>query len=367
MANLFADGVEINIEEGKWRLYNTEGANSLSPFFYVIRGTGLMNYVSRFGETRGLPGDVLSADYVQAVVVGFDEKVKRWRLGVQVQLRENEKPRFIELVHWPQGDDEQYATESHRAGKVLAEYLECPLKLYNVKNGNTTQGEGQTLKRTTGPLSTQQVDLDLHRVKLRAERVQLPISQDGLWIGGARNGISMRIPRAADAAAPGEETPVYNQCVINKDSHTVRLMPPSLLGGILGPAGRTIKFDAIQHVELRHVVLQKPSMVKEEDGLAVDLTQNNHLYSIYLTLGNEAVLLAQLRYAPRAVMAPQRVKAKTLIDGDYNVEQQMAYLRQQQHDQQRHDKIVEFMDSAAFVVAAAVDRPLVKTDEDDLR
>ncbi len=367
MANLFADGVEINIEEGKWRLYNTEGANSLSPFFYVIRGTGLLNYVSRFGESRGLPGDVLAADYVQAVVVGFDDKIKRWRLGVQVLLKEGEKPRFVELVHWPQGDDEQYATESHRSGHVLADYLECPLKLYNVKNGNNAQGEGRTPKRTTGPLSAQQVDLDLHRVKLRAERIQLPITQDGLWIGSARNGISMRIPRSADSGVPGEEAPVYNQCIINKDTQTVRLMPPSLLGGILGPAGRTIKFEAIRHVELRHAVIQKPSMMKDEDRLAVDLTQNSHVYTIYLTLGNEAVLLAQLQHTPKAEMAPQRVKAKTLVDNDYNVEQQMAYLRQQQQEQQQHDKISEFMDSASFVIAAAVNRPLIKIDLDDLR
>lgn len=368
MANLFADGVEINIEEGKWRLYNTAGANSLSPFFYVIRGTRLLNYVSRFGEARGLPGDVMAADYVQAVVVGFDEKIKRWRLGIQVVFKEGEKPRFIELVHWPEGEDEQYAVDSHRAGHVLAEYIGCPLKLFNVKKVTTAvQAEGRATKSSTGPLMPrQQIDLDLHRVRLRAERIGLPISQGGVAISSIRNGISIRIPKSADAPQPGEEIPVYNQCIVNKDTHTVRLMPPSLLGGFLGPAGRTIPFDAIKNVELRHSVIQKTQVEKDDGGLAVDLTQSSHLYAIYLTLNEEALLLTQMRHTPKSEIAQHRVKVKTLTDGDYNVEQQMAYLRLQQQEQQQHDKLAEFMESAAFVIAAAVDRPLVKSDLDDL-
>ena len=106
MATLFADGVEISIEDGHWRLYNTEGANSLSPFFDALRGTGLINYVVGFGASRGLPGNVLATDYVKAIVVGFDERQRRWTLGLHIQQQPAEKPRFVELVHWPDGDSE---------------------------------------------------------------------------------------------------------------------------------------------------------------------------------------------------------------------------------------------------------------------
>ncbi len=113
MTTLFADDIEINIEEGHWRLFKLQGANSLHPFFDALRGSGLIEYATAFGDARGLPGTVLAGDYVKAVVVGFDERYNRWTLGLHVQTQLDEKARFIELVHWAAGDDEKFGSESH--------------------------------------------------------------------------------------------------------------------------------------------------------------------------------------------------------------------------------------------------------------
>src|ERR1041385_8668179 len=165
MATLFADGVEISIEDGHWRLYNIDGPNSLSPFFDTIRGTGLINYVSGFGASRGLPGTVLATDYVKAVVVGFDERRARWTLGLHIQEQPAEKPRFVELVHWPTGEDEQHGIESHQAGRILAEYTACPLKLFGVKKTPLVNSAGDKRATITGP------QVPHHRHDIEVQRV----------------------------------------------------------------------------------------------------------------------------------------------------------------------------------------------------
>src|SRR5258708_39622257 len=112
MANLFADNVEISIQDGQWRLFNIEGPNSITPFFYTVRGMGLLYYTTSFGAARRLPGDMMSADFVRAVVVGYDERANRWTLGLHVSMKGDEQPRFVELVHWPIGDSPDNGTNS---------------------------------------------------------------------------------------------------------------------------------------------------------------------------------------------------------------------------------------------------------------
>ncbi len=365
MTTIMADKVEINIEDGKWRLYNLEGANSLSPFFYTVRGTRLLYYVVRFGEARQLPGDVLSADYVKAVVVGFDEKSKRWLLGLQVQLTETEKPRFVELVHWPEGDEEQAGADGHKAGRILAEYIGCPLKLFGVKKATAAQSTATgTLPRVTGPLEPhRRVDIEPQRARLKAEAIPLPISAGGLWLGAMRNGYTLRISKEAEQSKEPGEAPAYNQCVIDKESQTVRLMPQTgLLGAFLGPQGRSIKFSEVRNVELRHSLLHESSTRKDEDGLDVDITKTKELFGIYLTLADESLLLAQLQHVATSELTRHRAKTKTLMDGDFNAENEMAYLRLHQREQKRHDEAVEFTESTAYVIAGAINRPLVKTE-----
>jgi hypothetical protein len=364
MVTIIAEGVEINIEEGKWRLYNLQGSNSLSPFFYTVRGTRLLNYVARFGEPRGLPGTVLSGDYVRSVIVGFDEKRKRWLLGIHVMMANEEKPRFVELVRWPEGETEQCAIDSHKAGRVLAEYIGCPLKLFGVKKAVIAEG---AQRGPTGPLVPhRRADLDLTRVRFKADSVQLPMQADGVWVGAARTGVILRLSRETDQVKAGGEAPAFNQCVIDKDSRTVRLVPPTgLLGAFLGPQGRAIKFQDVRNVERRHTIVHESSLEKDADGMTTDVTQTKELFAIYLTLAEESVLLAQLRHVATSELARHRAKTKTLIDTGFDAEQEMAYLRQHQADQQHHDQVAELAESAALVIASAVECPLVQTEIGD--
>src|SRR5258708_20189797 len=176
MTTLFADDIEINIEEGPWRLFKLQGANRLYPFFDVLRGSGLVEYAAAFGDARGLDGTVLAGDYVKAVVVGFDERHNRWTLGLHVQTQLDEKARFIELVHWAAGDDEKFGSESHLAGRVLAEYITCPLKLFGAKKSPLARPDGTKRPGVTGPLEPHRPD-DLHipPVPLKPESFQLPL------------------------------------------------------------------------------------------------------------------------------------------------------------------------------------------------
>src|SRR5258708_7985057 len=372
MANLFADGVEINIEDGHWRLYNTDGANSLSPFFDTLRGTGLMQYVPKFAEARGLPGTVLASDYIKAVVVGFDEQHKRWLLGLHLLVKDEEKPRFVELVRWPVGEDQEAATNSHQAGRILAEYIGAPLKLFGAKKTPLAQADGTKRPGVTGPLQPHhRVDIDPQRIKLKVDQIQLPIQLGGIWLGSTRTTVNLRVSKDADSGKPGTEAPAYNQCVIDKETQTVRLLPPTgVLGSFLGPQGRSIKFTDVLNVELRHTTLHESMMEKDEEGLDVDMTQISQVYALFLTTKDESILLAQLRHLSESAAARHRVKTGLSASGKgtysaKDAEQEILYLRGQQQDQQRLDEMATFGESAGMVIAGALNRPLVKTDLGD--
>ncbi len=370
MATLFADGVEISIEDGHWRLYNQEGPNSLSPFFDTLRGTGLINYVSAFGTSRGLPGTVLATDYVKAIVVGFDERRGYWTLGLHIQEQPAVKPHFVELVHWPAGEDEKFGLDSHQAGRILAEYTVCPLKLFGVKKTPMVNTAGDKRATITGPqVPHRRQDIELQRVRMKAETIKLPISMAGVWIGGSRNTVNLRIAKDADQAKNGSESPAYNQGVIDREAQTVRLLPPTgLLGAFLGPQGRTIKFQNIRNVELRQTITHESSIEKDEEGMAVDATLTHHIFGVYLTLSNESLLLAQLEHVPASELSRHRAKVGVSAVGKgsgYNPEQEMEYLRLHQVDQNQLDATESFAEAAAYVIAAGLGRPLAMTETGD--
>ncbi len=367
MTTLFADDIEINIEEGHWRLFKLQGANSLHPFFDVLRGSGLIEYATAFGDARSLPGTVLAGDYVKAVVVGFDERYNRWTLGLHVQTQLDEKARFIELVHWAAGDDEKFGSESHLAGRVLAEYIPCPLKLFGAKKSPLARPDGTKRPGVTGPLEPhRREDMDIPRVRLKAESIQLPITRSGVWIGTTRDTLNMRLSKEADQGKGLFEAPAFNQFVFDRPTQVIRLMPPTgLLGGFLGPQGRVIQLREVRNVELRHTVLHKSTVKQDSDGMATDNTQTTHLYGAYLTLADESILVAQLHHALTSDLTRHRIKTGISAGGKgaaYNSDEEMAYLRLHQSDQSRHDATSEFMESVAVVLAAGLGRPLVKTE-----
>src|SRR5450432_1048347 len=299
MATLFADGIEINIEEGHWRLYKLAGANSLHPFFDVLRGSGLVEYAAAFGDPHGLPGKVLSSDYVKAVVVGFDERRDHWTLGLHLQTQNDDKARFVELVHWPDGDDEQFGAESHMAGRALAEYVTCPLKLFGAKKTPIIRPDGTTGTGKTGPLLAQhREEMDLPHVRLKAQVIELPIEHSGIWVGTTRDTLNMRVSKDADQGRGQYDSPAFNQFVFDRNSQQIRMMPPTgLLGSFLGAQGRIVPLREVRNIELRHTVLHQSTVdsspQRDENGMVSDVTQTTHLYGAYLALVDDAILIAQ--------------------------------------------------------------------------
>src|SRR5262249_47248030 len=146
----------------------------------------------------------------------------------------------------------------------------------------------------------QRQDVDVPRVRVQAQAIHLPIAREGVWIGGAHDMIHWRIAKDSQAnkqAPGGAEAPAFSQGTLDQSTQTVRLIPPTgLLGTFLGPQGRTINFAQVRNVERRHSILHESSIVKDEEGMAVDQTRTNHLYGVYLTLSEESVLIAQLRH-----------------------------------------------------------------------
>jgi hypothetical protein len=375
MANLFADGIEINIEDGHWRLFNVDGANSLSPFFDTLRGSGLVNYVPAFAESRGLPGTVLASDYVKATIVGFDENRKRWVIGLQVQMKEGEKPRFVPLVTWPviekdhDTHDVQHGTSAHQAGRVLAEYIGCPLKVFGSKKIPVAQPAGSTRSGVTGPLGEhRRSDLDAQRVRFKAEQVELPISMEGIWIGETRTTLNVRLAKSNDSTNKGIELPAYNQVVIDKSAAIVHMVPPTgLLGSLLGVQGRNINIGDIRNVEYRHTINHESVIQKDEDGMAVDVSQAIHIYGVYLTLADESLLLLQLIHVQKNVLASHRARTgiSAASKGNYDADREIAFLRGQQQDQMANDAKASFADTAAIVIASALQKSLVRTEIGD--
>ncbi|MBI5959421.1 MAG: hypothetical protein HY866_11840, partial [Chloroflexi bacterium] len=238
MINIPAEQIEINIQDGMWRLIPTgEEVLSSLPVFEVTRGSGVMEYTPKFGEDHRLPGTVLSVEYVRAVVIGYEEKSQRWLLGLHIARREEDKARWLELVRWPGGDNALYASAAQQSGRELAEYIGCPLKIFGAKK-LPQQVKGEPARSgVTGPLIPhKREDIGPQRVKLFAQSVRLPVQYPGMWLGqGGRTGIALRLSKDVTSSKSGGVAPSFNQCVVDSEQGMIRLIPPTgLLGTFLG-------------------------------------------------------------------------------------------------------------------------------------
>lgn len=360
MPDFAADGIEITIENDYWRLFNQKGLNSLSPFFAAMRGDGLVHYTPEFGESRGLPGDKVAVEYIRAVVVGFDERRQRWTLGLHIAMSNEVKPRFVELVHWGTGNNPQSAVESHTAGRVLAEYLRCPLKLFGVTK--PTQAPSNPRATMTGPLVPhERVDMPLHEVRHLATTIEYPLALNNIWLGMAGN-LTLRLPREATDKEQGE-APAFHQVVIDKNNQAVRLIPPtSLLGMFFSGSGRSVPFAQIRNVEFRHTILRESSAQPGDDGLSIDVTITTHTFGVYLTLPTEALLLLRTQHVASSDLQRRRLKmvsgARTDLDTSAT---DMTYMREHQRDQKMFERVRNFAEMVAISIAGTLDRPVVKT------
>jgi hypothetical protein len=361
MPDIIAEGVEINIENEHWRLFNQSGAGAMTPFFVAARGEGLIRYSPAFGAAANLPGTILSVEYLRAVVVGFDERRGWWVLGLHVAMTEEAQPRFVPIVHWASGANPQYAIDCHTAGRVLAEYLQCPLKLFGVKKPIPPQGTYNPRATVTGPLVPhERDDLTQHEVIKLAALVVLPLSLDSIWLGMAGNNLTLRLPR--EAASKGGETPAYSQVVFDKSDESVKLVPQTgLLGAFFGPSGRNIKYRDIRNIELRHTITHESSIKQGSDNLAIDVTLTTHSFEIYLTLRDESLLLTKAEHTTSSELQRRRLKTTGPLRNTSAMPQERQHLEAHGRDQQQFDRVKNFVEAASIGIANFMGRGMVKT------
>ncbi len=364
MSTIPAENYEITIRDGTWRLTPaTTESLSGNPVFWISRGGGIMEYTPGFAESHNLPGTVLSLEYVRAVVIGYEDKTGRWRLGFHISRTTQDKPRWLELVRWPSGNNDLYATAAQQAGRELAEHVGCPLKIFGAKKlpraTQTTQRSG-----VTGPLVPhKREDIGPQRVRLFAHSVKLPVQYPGIWLGEGRNGVTLRLAKDVAPQQSGSEAPAFNQCIIDTEQEQIRLTPPTgLLGAFFGGGhGRVINFDVVRNVELRHVVSRRFVAEPEKDAedLLTETTYTHYSWNVYLTLPDESVLLAQTDHSTSSEL----MRKRATVSGKFSINTQagIEYLRQHQQDQKAYENAETFARTVAVVIASKLGAHLVKT------
>jgi hypothetical protein len=365
MPTIPAEEVEITIRDGFWQLIPTENTLSTRPVFQVVRGGGVMEYTPAFGQAHKLPGTVISVEYIRAVVIGYDEKTRRWLLGFHVGRSDTEESRWLELVRWPAGDNTLYSAAAQQAGRELAEHIGCPLKIFGAKKLTRPLTDPNVHGRVTGPLVPhKREDIGPQQVKLMAQAIDLPIQYPNMWLGQARNSVTLRLAKEA-TMKKGSVAPSFNQCVIDPEQGAVRLMPPTgLLGSFLsGQQGRMIRTADVRNIELRHSIIRRAITQEDNSDVITEKTQITHTWDIYLTLSDESVLLAQTNHITSSDLLQQRATStnKFSVNSSAGIE----YLRRHQEDQEAYDVANNWADAAAVIIASTLGVRLVKTEVEE--
>ncbi len=358
MAVIRAHDMEISIEDGFWRLYQKSDRFTPPLQFESLQGSGVIQYKSDFGTKIGLPGTKLATNFVRAVVVGYEKNTLRWRLGLHVANTPEEKPRWVPLVSWDKAPNDQYAAQVQQAGRALAEYIGCPLKIFGVKKISA---------RATGPLEEHsRKDIDAYAVQQNARRIDLPIENQGsILTEGRNNGLNLRIARDVASQHGGKDAPAYQQCEIDPKKESIKLVPPTgLLGAFFGGTrGREIAFKTVRNVELRHVieVLSSARPDEKDLGMLTEVSTILHSWRIYLTLRDESLLLAMTSHKTSSDLTRQRgtgvTDKKSTTEYRFNV----GYYQQLEKDQKTKEAAERWAERAAISVAAALNVNLVIT------
>ena len=354
MSTYQVEGMTIEIEGGAWRL--TEDAGGFMPIlvFEIKNGSGVMQYRADFAEEAGLPGDHMATHYVRAVVVGYKAADLQWLVGLHVSSEPEEKPRWVQLAGWRRAPNTRYATEAQEAGRVLAEYVGCPLKIFGVKKMPNTAH--------TGPLvQHERHDIDSDTVSTRARKMTYPGEfMDMKLEDRSGNGIAIKIGKSA--ASLVQESPPYHNIEVDTRRETVKMFPPTgLLGAFLGGArGREVPFRMVRNIELRHTIRHE-SEVKEDtdsDMMTEDMT-THYEWGIYLTIPNESILMAATAHSMRNELNRKRA--------DKSTTQQLAfadnvnYYRKLEEDQEAKDTAREWAERASYIIASSIGCRLVET------
>jgi hypothetical protein len=363
--NILAEAVEISIEDGYWRLYERTEKLLPSLLFEVIKGRGFLQYSPTYGQKVGLPGTKFSASYIRAVVIGYESKVLRWMLGFHLSKDADEKPHWLALVRWESAANHQHAADVQQAGRILAEYLGCPLKIFGVKR------LPQQPKKT-GPIETHsRKDIAPHLVQRKVTEIYLPIEHKNAWLGAGRgNKLTLRIAGSSDDTA-GKVAPAYQLVEFSDSKEVIKLVPPTgLLGAFFGGVrGREIPFENVRNVELRHIIDTVSTTEAEKDGdMLMEVSTTRRTWGIYLTLADENLLLVTTSHTTDSELSRQRLqktstgsskRATAEFTGNVN------YFRQVAEQSQQLESAQAFADSAAYLIAGKLNCRLVLTQLGD--
>ncbi len=360
MTTIAAEGYEIAVQDGVWALIPDESVAHL-PVFEARRGAGVIKYRAGFGAAHRLPGTVLSVDYVQAVILGYEMREQCWLLGLHIAAHGEEKARWIELVRWPPGENMRDAAAAQQAGRALAEHIGCPLQIFGAKKlARPVAGSGGA----TGPLVPhRREDVGPERVKLAARNIRLPLDGPTAWLGQAHDQLLLRQSKpSASERRKGRIAPAFNQAIFDTRANEVRLVPATGLLGTLfgGQRARTIPLAEVRNIELRQSVLEEGTQRELDDGVVVDVTLTTTLWEIYLTLRDESVLLAQAAHMTTSDLSRQHVPSSDKFHVDLRAG--IEYLRQHEADQAAYDRARNWAEAAATVIASALNVSLVKTE-----
>ena len=122
-----APGRLIELNNGKWSLFEVNGFLR-QPLLEAQREGAVMFYRPDFGRKHGLPpGNWLTGDRVEQVVVGWAPDHRCWVLGIR--LHEGDGVRWCELVRFPPSPRDSFRTQAQRAARALADVLDAPLRV----------------------------------------------------------------------------------------------------------------------------------------------------------------------------------------------------------------------------------------------
>ena len=356
-----ANGAEVTIFDGRWQIVPINDRLTIQPDFEAQRGSGVVHYTPEFAANHKLPGTVLSVEVIQAVIIGYETKTRRWLLGFHIARRPSDQARWLEVLDWPPGDNLEYAALAQQAGRELAEHVGCPLKIFGAKKLPNTQPLASARSGVTGPLEPHnRQDIPLADVRQLARSITLPLEHPHMWLGKAREGISLQLSREATARSKSGEAPGFNQCLINASEGKIRLQPPTgLLGSFFGGGARIIPFGDVRNVELRDKITREFEPRQGTDGMITEIIFTTHTWGLYLTLNDESTLLAQTMHTTSSELSRQRAMAgdKFSVNATAGVE----YLRQHQEDQKAYDAAHDWAEAAALVLCNALNVHLVKT------
>ena len=364
MSRLHADGMEIEIDKLDWKLFEDDTGLILSPLFEARRGDSVVRYNPKFGAQVGLPGNVLSTEYIRAVLVGYQQSTRRWLLGLHLAKTPSEEPTFRCLIRWKPADSNVHIKEVRQAAHALAVFLTCPLKVFGEKK-LPTQIYDESRSGVTGPLIPHnRKRIDKEYVQKQAREINLPLRCDTFSLSAGRSGPVLKLDK--QVRNEKGESPVFNMVEINTDQKKVRLIPPTgLLGAFLRSGTQEVPFKNVANVEFRQVKAEVGTNVPSADGkLSERKISNLLLWEVYLTLPDESLLLLQTTYQQSSELLQSRVSTVAGSKFDVNSKDGLNYYRQHMEEQEQIENLSRTTEHAAVKIASAIGVHLVKTEMD---